>query len=273
MQSTPFAKRDLPAIDGRRYGTRLFTPSNDSNWRRILATSEYLNALTPPINNLTNVTTLDYILMRSIPKITSTWYPMEPHFSNSSATLVPFIEHIISTLVVDGIARTGSHLQRSPVKTLQSLTIQPASAIGITKPENGFPDIESTTSMRMDTTVQGYAYVLYGFPSYLATAILSLHILIALSDTIWILWTRRTSSAWDCIPELIVLAQNSIPAAGPLENTEAGIRLKETFAATAKIAVTQRHSEERLELVWTDQYEDGDKAMLSGKKVMEGRAY
>src|SRR5271155_4518976 len=87
---------------------------------------EYLSSLTPPVNNLTNITTLDSLFLRGIPRIAQTWYPNGSHFSNTSATLVPFVEHVISTLVVDGIARTGSYLQRSPIETLMSFTMNPA---------------------------------------------------------------------------------------------------------------------------------------------------
>src|SRR5208282_1347495 len=99
MQATPSQLRPPPAGDYYP-DPRLFAPKNDSTWRRIYATSEYLNALTPPVNIQSNVTTLESILLRSIPKVINVWYPNDSHFSNSSSTLIPFIEHVISTVMV-----------------------------------------------------------------------------------------------------------------------------------------------------------------------------
>lgn len=278
MQST-ISDTSLPIVEGRIYAPRLFAPSNDSNWRRIFATPEYLNALTPPMSNVTNTTTLEFILIRNIPKITSTWYPDISPFLNSSSTLIPFVEHIISTLVVDGIARTGSSLQQSPDITLKSLTIYPASLIGITQPPVEL-EVNSTTPMRMDTSVEGYALVLSGFTSYFAAAILLLHVIIALIHTAWMLWTRRTSNAWESIPELLVLAQESTPAGGPLENTDAGISATATFAATARIIETSSTDDAgHLELVWTDLYGQVNRTTsteenaLTEEKVIAGKAY
>ena len=130
-----------------------------------------------PINNRTNVTTLESLFLRSIPSITQLWYPNDPHFSNFSATLVLFVEHIILTVVVNGLARAGSYLQRSPhVETLKGLTMDPAYT-GLTS---------SALEMFNLTTcqIEAYAYMLSDFPSCLAVALLLLYVLIVFIHTI-----------------------------------------------------------------------------------------
>jgi hypothetical protein len=77
MQARPSHLRPPPASDIYP-DPRLFAPTDDGTWRRIYATPEYLDALTPPIDDHSNQTTLESILLRSI----NTWYPGYYQFSN-----------------------------------------------------------------------------------------------------------------------------------------------------------------------------------------------
>jgi hypothetical protein len=189
MQATPDQMRP-----NRYKDQHLFAPKDNMTWRRIFTSPEYLESLTPPLSNGSTLNTLESLLLLNIPKITDIWYPGEAHFSNSSPTLVPFVEQTISSMVVDGLSRTGSHLQRSPITTLIQLTMG-STTTEITRLTPGISeDGRSTTPMRMETSVEGYAYLFTGFPMYLSAAVLLAHSFIALLHTAWVLRTRKTSN-------------------------------------------------------------------------------
>jgi hypothetical protein len=231
----------------------LFLPTNDSTWRRISATPEYLQGLAPILNSSTNMTTLESILVNSIPNlsINSMPNPFKAAINISDPiSLIPFIEHVISTIVADGLARTGSYLQRPASESLDGLLFDGATVVSgwSLEPQNSSL-VKSTASMRMETSVDGYAYIISGFTAYIAVASLLLHTMIALLHIFWILWKRQTSSAWDRISELVALAQNSRPAEDVLWNTAGGITKMRTFAITGKVIITD---EEKVSLSWSD---------------------
>jgi hypothetical protein len=111
----------------------------------------------------------------------------------------------------------------------------------------------------METSVDGYSYLISGFAVYFAAASLFLYVMLALLHVLWILWTRRTSTAWDHISELVVLAQNSRPADVTLCNTAGGISYMRTFGITGRIVVKDG---ENIELLWTDSTCDEDGAAI-----------
>jgi len=104
--------------------------------------------------------------------------------------------------------------------------------------------------MTMHTSIDGYAYVISGFTMYVAVVSLLLHAALACTHIIWTLWTRRTSSAWNRIVEIVLLAQNSRPSNALLTATTDGLNLNRgVFGITGRVQLV---SGENAELIWTD---------------------
>jgi len=250
-QSLPLETRYFPTA-----GTPdMFLPKNDSSWRRIQASTGYFEGTTPQIDNQSATTSLESILMDGIATLFSDSWTQD--FSNSSLFLIPFIEHIIATVVADSIARTGSYLQQSTYDIYGGLfshpgqdfcDLQSKTAVNVTSLEPYPSGSAGSSPMIMKTSVEGYAYVISGFTMYIAVISLMSHVIMALMHIALVLRTRRTSAALSRIPELVVLAQNSRPAA-VLQNTAGGIGRLKTYGITGKVEVTDG---ENLELLWRD---------------------
>jgi len=273
MKSTIESTRQF----GTQEGIDLFLPKNDSTWSRISASLDYLQGLTPPISNTSTTTTLEKLLTDGILTV---FDPMNLNFSRSSIYFTPFIEHVISTVVVDAIARTGSYLQQ-PIYDIYSGILDhvgdgfcdPLSATAVSREALEQYDATGNSSVPMvlETSVDGYAYQLSGGTMHFAFFLLILHTVIAFGHVCWILYTRRTSATWDRIPELLVLAHNSQPSSdGLLANTSGGIMKRRTFAITAKFEVTNT---DNVEMVLARNSASFARVRSREGKVQPGRFY
>ncbi|KAL8727297.1 MAG: hypothetical protein Q9181_005761 [Wetmoreana brouardii] len=111
----------------------------------------------------------------------------------------------------------------------------------------------------------------------LAMVVLFLHAFIALLQTMWMSWKRESSSCWDSIVEILVLAQNSRPTPA-LQNTAAGIKHSRTFAKQMAIRLTNMYGDrqDHLELIYeedarqTKGTQGAIREVLIGQKVVRG---
>ncbi|KAL9633189.1 MAG: hypothetical protein Q9164_004849 [Protoblastenia rupestris] len=184
-----------------------------------------------------------------------------------------FLESIISSQFVDGLARTGSHkaynnadslLDKSPsewplwsyekMPNYNRTLLQGKSALESPPPSQNF------TELRVEMTIDGYAFRSHATSDYLSIAVVCFHILIVLGHTFWCLWFRTSSGCWDSILELLTLAQNSQPAPTALKHTGAGIKCRQTYSRKARIRVTSSSPDgaEHVELVYEDAVEQHD---------------
>jgi hypothetical protein len=186
------------------FESRLFVPINSTAWQRIAINSEFFTAMTLQTNGSeASSNPIVMTLENSIPRLVDTAYP-EWYFSNYTSTFVPFVEQVLSTFFVDSIARTGSYLQRSITETLLNLVGDAHSTTGIKGPALDLVQSTTgnpTTMMSIDTSVQGYSYLLSGFTTYLAIIVLMLYCTLALAHTTWILRSGCVSDAWKTISE------------------------------------------------------------------------
>jgi hypothetical protein len=84
--------------------------------------------------------------------------------------------------------------------------------------------------------VSGYAMTPQNWFDYVAIILLLTHVFLAFAHTIWSLWRGETSEAWDTIPELVALSQQSPPAPAPLlDNTCAGARSMRTMGHVVRV--------------------------------------
>lgn len=266
MQSNPLRTRSGYNDYG---GARLFLPIDDGSWSRIAADEAWLDALTPQLSTSSGTasTTLESTLANSIPNVVNI-NSIDDVFSNTSSILIPFVEHVISTTMADGISRVGSALQMNTSNLIKKLTSVPTAQIRLSrKPLD--PPSGPFTKMQMRTEVQGYSYSTSGFTVWLALTVLFLHCLIAAGYTLLVVgWTGKTSSCWDSVSELLALVQNSPPAPCVLRNTSAGIKELSTFAHTAKLVVAK--DQDNVELVYLSDGHLNDSG-LGG--VVPGKAY
>lgn len=159
------------------------------------------------------------------------------------------LESIIASMFNDGLARVGIEKAFDQQGTPLHWTPLPLSKAVGTATGN-------VTRLRVHFTIRGLSYQLT-LTQKLSAAVLLLHILIALVHSAWIiLWTGESSSSWDSIVELVVLAQNSHPAFSALRNTAAGIKHSSTFARKVSIRPTSTPGSldtEHLEMVYEDE--------------------
>ncbi|KAL4812270.1 hypothetical protein BDW67DRAFT_188855 [Aspergillus spinulosporus] len=86
---------------------------------------------------------------------------------------------------------------------------------------------------------------------YIAIILLLTHVFLAFAHTNWSLWRGETSEAWDTIPELVALSQQSPPApALLLDNTYAGARSMRTMGHIVCVCVCVCVCEVILEVSW-----------------------
>lgn len=157
-----------------------------------------------------------------------------------------FLESILASHFVDGIARTGSH---RAYNTTDSSSDVPLALFargsdynktllrGTNALEHPAPGAKYT-ELRQNVTIEGYMFRATSVADYLSMSVVAFHIAIALAHTSWCLWYKTSSGCWDTITELLVLAQNSPPAAGALQNTGAGIKSGPLYARKARLRAT-----------------------------------
>lgn len=84
---------------------------------------------------------------------------------------------------------------------------------------------------------RGYVMALTNWFDYLSMAVLLSHAFIAIIKTIWsVIHRPLATEAWDTVPELIALSQQSAPTEPPtLDNVSAGIRSLKTMGRVATV--------------------------------------
>ncbi|KAL4756131.1 uncharacterized protein BDW70DRAFT_164793 [Aspergillus foveolatus] len=93
--------------------------------------------------------------------------------------------------------------------------------------------------------VFGYAMTPQNWFDYVAIILLLTHVFLAFAHTIWSLWRGETSEAWDTIPELVALSQQSPPAPAPLlDNTCAGARSMRTMGHVVRVEPSSKPPDE-----------------------------
>ena len=205
------------------------------------------------------------------------WNTENPGSTNRTT----FLEYLIGTVIADGLSRSGSsrlYNTDSPDPqgwTLASLQWSPnhrynllRGGDAVQKPSGNF------TTLTASVSIIGYSFLANATTDYLAMAVLCAHALIALTSVIWTVWKRNGSGCWDTITEVLVLAQNSRPAAKALMNTCAGIGKLKTYSQKAEIRVTSvdennEGKSNHLELIFPDD-NDGDELMDLVNLIQEG---
>lgn len=215
-------------------GVRHFLPIDNGSWRRVATSHPWLQSLTPPVPGSTS-TTLETILEYTIPININLnniqLHTLTSYFTNTSISLVPIAEHIISVLVTDGISRVGSALQPNT----STVNIAMFGGIAVSKFSLGQlipppPDSARTTQVQLLTTVEGYAYRFVGRTGTFAIIVIGAHMAIVLLYAVRVVFRRpgTWSDSWESFSEVLALAMNSTVRVR--EGLLAGIKRFDTLA-------------------------------------------
>ncbi|KAM0813383.1 hypothetical protein AB5N19_13376 [Seiridium cardinale] len=163
---------------------------------------------------------------------------------------VRVLEHLISSAFADGLSRCGAHLQGQASKLLSAWKfndwtisdekmalsfLRMGGPTEIFSRPAGLSDANSSRR-EMSATFTGYVMALQDRFDQFCAVLLLLHAALAFAYTIWVILRRDIIEAWDTIPELLALAQNSRPPNdGSLSNTCAGIRNLRTMGRLAVV--------------------------------------
>ncbi|RSL60981.1 hypothetical protein CEP54_006452 [Fusarium duplospermum] len=101
------------------------------------------------------------------------------------------------------------------------------------------PNGTEFTSFFTSISINGIAYKANSATDNLAIAVLLAHMVMVLDDSVYLVYTRRSSDAWDSVMEMLILAHNSQPTSHALRNTSAGIRSLQRFKKLAVVRVTR----------------------------------
>ena len=230
-----------------------FLPTDNQSWIRIALDSSWLQMLTPAKlaldsqSNMSRLTTMELLLTNlalvdssfaTVPDQNSLWNNAIAGLPNRTLSL----EWVTALLVADGISRYGSDkvLNTSGVQESWSLLdYQKRPDFDDTLLKGGValfkPNETQVTSFNAGVVIQGMSYRAQYVTDYLSIAVLSTYILLALGHTVYIVYRRESSSAWDTITEMLTLAYNSLPRSETLENTSAGIESLDTFSKIATV--------------------------------------
>jgi hypothetical protein len=98
-------------------------------------------------------------------------------------------------------------------------------------------------------------------------ALLSIYVILALAHTAVLFWTHKSSTAWESINELIVLAYNSATRPKAFKNCSSGINQRKTLDTRVRIGtrLLEDGSIQAELVICDDEGEVGD--------VVPGRAY
>ena len=268
---------------GYHHAYESFLPVNDSSWRRISISADWLNAVNfIPSSDLTSVlgiNTSAFAALYNAAGISNNLSDFADDQGNPNS--LAFLEHITATYFADSISRAGAHLAyenaTSPSVEQQWMFYDPLENYG-QRLLTGGPALKVPvtdtpfTTMRLSQTITGYGYKASTLTDFLALTVLLAHLLIALAHTILTLYTRDSSAAWDTITEFSVLAQQSEPAKHALHNTCAGIQEWGTLRKKVRIRIapgTTRH----VELKFVDEDDDNDATRNNWDAVKVEEAY
>ncbi|KAF2689388.1 hypothetical protein K458DRAFT_413669 [Lentithecium fluviatile CBS 122367] len=94
----------------------------------------------------------------------------------------------------------------------------------------------------------------------------------AIAHSVWVVWSAKSSEAWDCTNELIALAYKSRPREDVLENCESGIVKMEPLRKVVRVIMrVDEEGKSKAELVFVDK--NNGRNMYSERRAVSGEAY
>lgn len=178
-------------------------------------------------------------LSGALPSPVGSWNSDTPGTVNRTVAL----EWIFTLLITDALSRTGSDQVLKSTGPISSWSIRGYERApnfqtellnggdALTRPDDATP----ITQERVAITIGGYSYRASALTDYLSIALLLIHMLMAVSHIVYLMSTGKSSSAWESMSELLVLAQNSRPAPTALRNANVGVKRLKTYSRIARV--------------------------------------
>ncbi|KAL4748233.1 hypothetical protein BDW72DRAFT_196004 [Aspergillus terricola var. indicus] len=199
------------------------------------------------------------------------------------------LEVAISLFFTDGLSRVGAHRHRNTSGLFPAweegqwhVATEELARTMVRKgrPLETFPrpqvlEGRNATQKIMRAKFFGYAMAPMKWFDYVSIILLLAHVFLAIGHTLWILWQGEAAEAWDTIPELVALSQQSPPAPAPLlENTCAGARSKQTMGRVVRVEPSLKLSDgivaETLHLTLRDSWEEREEDNIPRVDVRYG---
>lgn len=230
-----------------------WTPPDDGSMSVIDMRPSFFDLLTPVIPSsavpayLYNTSAADRTTLEALMELVFSLIGYKGDFGEDRLQ-IPVMENIISTVVADGLSRSGTAFTQEASRLLGAWEFGnwavsdetlARTMVRTGEPVESFPrpaflSAEGSSRMVMRAYFTGYVMAAVGWFDYFCVVVLLLHAVLALGYTLIVVWRKETSEGWDTIPELVALSQKSAPPQGDvLKNTCAGIR---TFRTMGKIA-------------------------------------
>ncbi|KAI4247145.1 MAG: hypothetical protein LQ352_006212 [Teloschistes flavicans] len=129
---------------------------------------------------------------------------------------------------------------------------------------------EDWVKLRVDSSVEGYAFSMEGFAPKLTAAVLLIYCALTMAHLCYAAFSGVSSTSWDSIAELIALSVNS-SSTTQLRNTCAGITQMCVFRTPIRILTSKDFNDEddHLELV----FGDVDESMARRCRIQENHEY
>lgn len=208
------------------------------DWHRVQITPTWARLLNPSIS-YDNPSMTAFSSMAAVAGVWNNSLPAKEY------DYTRIVESVLNAMVVNGAARQTYN--DSMVGTLRGPTnpltqweggewtkyFFPSKGLGFNGPQSIFNEpvhnLDNTTATAntssmyiMYAHVNGYAWTPTGKAQLAAIVTLGFYVFLASAHVIVSVWDKKSSSAWDSVPEMVALAAQSRPAP-PLQNTGAGI--------------------------------------------------
>ncbi|KAL8838993.1 MAG: hypothetical protein Q9170_001923 [Blastenia crenularia] len=182
-------RRYPPSFTGWEYSN---LPVNDGSWRKVRIDIDWLEALTPSVDNNTSGYTSLAALLNDLDIVNHT---------DTDAT--PTLEGIIAALVANGMSRTNfGSIGKAPLQLEDPSNILPYESTSqwerFMKGSYSFPrPVGPAVEMKLSVTVEGNAYHADSKAYGLALAVLLLHATLAIGHSIYVVPTVVTEANVD----------------------------------------------------------------------------
>jgi hypothetical protein len=130
---------------------------------------------------------------------------------------------------------------------------------------SGISNISKLAKFTVQVEVNGYAYSSKGATMILSCIVLLAYCVLAGVHSVFVIFTKTSSNAWDSVSEVTALAMQSQPTE-VLKNTCAGISTTRIFSNLVKVVPTGP-TKDHLELKF------GDHGLGSGERIIDNGFY
>jgi hypothetical protein len=273
-------------MDPKIKGQPVFPFTDGAPSTKISMDSDFLNNLTPPIpvsDSGNEDIPLGYSTLADI------FAAMQLDNGHTDLVVVlPEIESVLATVIVDGLARVGYYLNggdttlsnwqnrvvdryNTSFKAGSEWSHASLSGKGTTPFVPGH-DASNSTKLQLDFYMGGYSYKADAPSYWVALALFYINAIIVLTHLIYrIIWKPQSGDAWKEMSSLLSLALTSRPPRGEeFENTCGGIDSKLTMSIPVGVRVIEnvKTSEEQVQLLVGDDLEE-----VANEHVLPGVKY